>query len=54
MSNTLYTASQLNAWLNEHHADTVADLAQRGLAMEFIDAQAGRPAALYLHSGLSL
>lgn len=50
MSASPYTASQLNAWLNEHHADTVADLAQRGLAMEFIDAQAGRPTSLRLSS----
>lgn len=43
-------ASQLNAWMHEHHADTVADLAQRGLAMEFIDARAGRPMSLRVSS----
>lgn len=36
-----YTAAQLNAWMHERHADTVADLAQRGLAMEFIYVQRG-------------
>lgn len=50
MSASPYTASQLNAWMHDKHANTVADLAQRGLSMEFMDAWAGRPAALYLHS----
>ena len=50
MSNAPFTAAQLNAWMHERHADTVADLAQRGLAMEFIDAQAGRPLSLRVTS----
>lgn len=50
MSNTLYTASQLNAWMHEYHQDTVAELGQLGLAVEFIDAQAGRPTSLRLSS----
>lgn len=50
MSATPFTAAQLNTWMHEHHADTVADLAQRGLAMEFIDAQAGRPTSLRVFS----
>lgn len=50
MSTTPYTAAQLNAWMHEKHANTVADLAQRGLSMEFIDAKAGRPTSLRVSS----
>lgn len=50
MSATPFTAAQLNACMHEHHADTVADLAQRGLAMEFMDAKPGRPTVLRISS----
>lgn len=53
-SNTPFNSYQLNVWLKEHHGDAVAELEQRGLAMEFIDAHTGRPAALYLHSDKAL
>lgn len=54
MTNTPFNAYQLNVWLKEHHGDAVAELEQRGLSMEFIDAKAGRPTSLRVSSAKAL